>query len=262
KIACIMGIIMMIMKLFQHIKNKIKIMKKFVRENLYENIETEIDPKLGPYGFDMPDTIENIENNEEDENIENELDTVDSSDMEKDEIELDDNFIERDDLKTALDLELKIKEFNRGPIEFRVIPRGEGKRGKLGEIITGIVMAKLNNDNYIFKTDNGMRKFNIKDIALLENENTSGKQLNERMKDGFEYEYVDYLFDVAGFLMLNPENVQAILNIHNVVDEEQAKIDITNELEDNESIYGVKSMFEHGIEPEDAAEKIINQYQG
>ena len=238
-------------------------MKKFVRENLYENFKEDNDDEVV-----LPEEIENDddvdvkddwETPEENETIEDEVDSIDASDMESEEIELDET--PAVDIKTALDLELEMKEFNRETNEFRVIPREKDKRGRMGEIVTGVVMAKLSNDNYIFKTDKGMRKFNIKDMVLLENE-TLDKELNEMQRGGMEYEYVDYLFDIAGFLMLNPENVQAILNIHNVNDEEEAKIDITNELEDNEEIYGVKAMYDAGVEPEIAAEKIVNNFQG
>lgn len=249
--------------IFQHIKINNKIMKRFVRENLYESIKNEIDPKLGPYGYDIPDELGPHDFEDEEissEEISTELDT---SDMEKtEEIEVDDDYSFQ--LEDALNAELQLKDFNREPFNFRIIPREKDKRGKIGKIIHGTVMAKLKNDNYVFKLDdNSMRKFNINDIVMLEeNVKITGNKLNERIKDGYEYEYVDYLFDIATFLMLHPENVQAILNINDVYDEEEAKIEITNELEDNDDIYGTKGMYATGIEAEDAALKIVNQYQG
>lgn len=229
-------------------------MKKFVRESLYESPFSEDNEEV-----DLPPEIENDEDvvveddweKPEEDEIADEVNAIDASDMETEEIIVDDNY--SFELQNALEAELQLKEFNRTPFEFHV----KGKQ----EVITGIVMAKLK-DSYIFKTDMGMRKFNFKDIVLIENEQQKGKKLNEILKDGSEYEYVDYLFDIATFLMLHPENVQAVLNIHNVNDEEDAKIDITNELEDHDEIYGTKSMYDAGIEAEDAALKIVNQYQG
>jgi hypothetical protein len=236
-------------------------MKKFVRESLYESpFNNDIDDEV-----DLPPEIENDEDvvveddwetPEEEDEIADEVNAIDASDMEVDEIEIDDDssYQSSINLENILDLELKSIEVDREPIQF--------KNKNTKEIINGIIMAKLNNGNYIFKTENGMRKFNVKDIILLENQQYKGNKLNEIMKDGYQYEYVDYLFDIATFLMLHPENVQAVLNIHNVNDEEEAKIEITNELEDNDQIYGTKAMYDAGIEAEEAALKIVNQYQG
>lgn len=236
-------------------------MKKFVRESLYEAFEPEDEDNNIPPEIENDEDVEvkdDWEKPEEEDEIPPELETVDSSDMESEEIEVEEYSSELEDL---FNTELEMKEFNRENHTFRVIPRGEGKRGKTGELVNGVVMVQLKNGNYVFKTDSGMRKFNIKDIVLLENKKNKGSELNEVLRDGYEYNYVDYLFDIATFLMLNPENVQAIMDIHNV-DEEEAKIEITNELEDNDGIYGTKAMFDAGIEPDEAANTIVNQYQG
>jgi hypothetical protein len=240
-------------------------MKKFVRENLYESFKDDDDEVDVPEEIVDDEDVEvkdDWETQEEDDEIPPELD-VDASDMEKEVIEVSDDF-SSSEIKDMLDIELELKDFNREEHEFRIIPKEKEKRGKTREIHRGTVMAKLKNDNYVFKLDDGsMRKFNVNDIVMLEEGAKSvGDELNEVMRDGYEYEYVDYLFDIASFLMLNPENVQAILNIHNVVDEEEAKIEITNELEDNDDIYGTKGMYAAGVEAEAAALKIVNQYQG
>ena len=207
-------------------------MKRFVRENLYEDVD---------------DTEDTWEKSEEEDEVDAEDLEVDTSDMEADEIEVDD--ISPSEIKDMLNIELSLKDFNRAIHKYR--------NRKTWETFSGAVMAKLKDDNYVFKLDDGsMRKFNVNDLSVLDLE--EDEELNESRGD---YSYNDYLFDIAGFLMLSPENVQAILDIHHVVDEEGTKIDITNELEDNDEIYGTKGMYAAGLEPELAAEKIVNQYQ-
>ena len=211
-------------------------MKRFVKESLYEEVDI---------SEEIQDNWENPEEDDENE-LENELE-IDVADMEADEIEVND--ISSSEIEDMLNIELELKDFNRAEHQYR--------HKKTWTTFNATVMAKLKDGNYIFKlADGSMRKFNINDLSV------SDIELNEWTRGGMSYEYVDYLFDIAGFLLLHPENVQAIMDIHNVTDEEEVKIDITNELEDHEEIYGVKRMYDAGIEPDIAAEKIVNQYQG
>jgi hypothetical protein len=231
-------------------------MKKFVRENLYENFvsdEEELDNELDNE-LDDDDDVEIIdawekpdEEIEVADNVNNNID----ADIEEDEFEI---LGYSDELEDLIDNELNSKEFNRIPINFKM-------KKNLSQIVSGIPMAKLSNGNYVFKTSTGLKKINLNDIIMIDEnkKQKKGIKLNETMEG--DYPYVDYLFDISNYLMLNPENVQAVLNIHNA-DEEEAKIEITNELEDNDDIYGTKGMYMAGIDAEDAALKIINQYQG
>jgi hypothetical protein len=101
----------------------------------------------------------------DDENIESDDDLIkgiDASDMEnEDEIKINDDYTS--ETKIKLDAELNVKEFNREEILFKVL--SDHKR-----IISGIVMAKLDENNYIFRTNEGMKKFNIKDIIFVDDE--------------------------------------------------------------------------------------------
>ena len=212
-------------------------MTQFVRESLYEDFD---DKNIETDEWNQPEEVENIEDV-------NDVPEVDSSDMDVDEIEVVDNDV---DLEVVLDRELTFPEISRGALKFRV-------KGK-PEIIVGIPMAGLNPGNYVFKVDGMMRKFNINniDVEVFEAAGSKEKRLNEN-----GYSYNNYLNDIATYLLSKPENVQAILDIHDLDDSESAKNEIADELENNEDIFGVKGMFQVGVQPEDAASKIVNNFQ-
>lgn len=85
---------------------------------------------------------------------------VDTSDMENVEyLDIDD---EKDDseLILALNNELKIPEFNRASLMFRT-------SGNLNTVYLGVPMAKIGENAFLFKLEDGtLKKFYIKDIIL------------------------------------------------------------------------------------------------
>lgn len=231
-------------------------MKKLVKESLYESLNEDdeiLDDEIPEEIEDDSDVVveDEWEKPEEEEELPDEIKSITIEPEEDIEVE---DF--SDELKDLFDSELEMKEFNRTNFEFKVIPRN-GNRGSSPERVEGVPMAKLSNNNYIFKTPDGMRKFNLRDIVLIESKNSKGKILNEDQT----YTYENYLTDVASHLLTSPEAVQAILDIH-TVDHDEAQTEIIDELRSNDQLYNTKEMFETGVDPDVAANKIIHQYEG
>lgn len=109
----------------------------------------------GEWKFRGIDTSDKWEEPDEEETI---LDDVDTSDMENaDSIEVEEDVFDTELIK-ALNNEIKIPEFNRRALVFRI-------KGNIENIITGIPMAKLGNNAFLFKLENGsLKKFLLRDI--------------------------------------------------------------------------------------------------
>lgn len=86
------------------------------------------------------------------------LDDVDTSDMENaDSIVVDEDVFD-DELIKALNIEIKIPEFNRRTLVFRL-------KGDLENIISGVPMAKIGNNAFLFKLEDGsLKKIFLRDI--------------------------------------------------------------------------------------------------
>jgi len=135
-------------------------MKK-IKESLYE---------FSKRGNDLPQDDVNTEY----EDIEYDVDTV------EDEIS---NDVFDDDLSKTLNNEIKIPEFNRRVINFRL--KGQS------EPMSGIPMAKLGAEAFLFKLDNGiMKKIYLRDMITESNNNNRAKLINEDFDD-FDDEYDD-----------------------------------------------------------------------
>jgi len=108
--------------------------------------------------IDVPDAWEN-QNQDDDEEIIDDID-VDVSDMTNgEEIEIEEDSFDSELLK-ALNNELKIPEFSRRLVKFRL-------KGNLTKTLKGILMAKLGSNAFLFKLDNGeMKKVFLKDMIL------------------------------------------------------------------------------------------------
>ena len=88
------------------------------------------------------------------------LDDIDISDMTgEDEIEIEEDVFD-DELLKALSNEIKLPEFNRRMVKFRI-------RGDLGKVVIGVPMAKMSGDAFLFKMKDGpMKKVYLKDMIL------------------------------------------------------------------------------------------------
>ena len=139
-------------------------------------------------GIDAPDTWSDTE---DDEMIDpNEVD-VDTTDMETaDEIEVEEEDVFDDKLFKALSNEVKIPEFSRRVLKFRL-------KGDLTKIQNGIPMAKIGDNAFLFKLKDGkMKKIFLRDI-VLENENCPNRarmvfEYNDSNEDWDPDEHYDY----------------------------------------------------------------------
>ena len=111
---------------------------------------------------------------EDDEDVDvNDID-VDTSDMESDEMEIEDDSFD-DQLYLALNNEIKIPEFNRRTLKFRL-------KGQPDKAIFGVPMAKMKDDAFLFKIDGTMKRYNIRDIIVeSEKRKNRAKQVNEEL---------------------------------------------------------------------------------
>jgi hypothetical protein len=134
-----------------------------VEESLYEFSKRDKNKKRG---IDAPDEWKDLE--DEDEVVDDI--NVDTSDMETaDEIDIDDNnTIAVDDIKIALNNELKIPEFNRRTLTFRL-------SGDLEKTYNGVPMAKMEKgEAFLFKLDDGkIKKIFLKDIIVEQKKGSS-----------------------------------------------------------------------------------------
>jgi hypothetical protein len=135
-----------------------------VKESLYEFAKSERGKgkrrkkktqSKSDWKFRGIDTSDKWEESDEEETV---LDDVDTSDMENaDSIEVEEDVFD-DELIKALNNEIKIPEFNRRTLVFRL-------KGDLEKVISGVPMAKLGNNAFLFKLENGsLKKIFLKDI--------------------------------------------------------------------------------------------------
>lgn len=97
---------------------------------------------------------------------------VDTSDMESaEEIEIDDT-LSNDELQISLKNELKIPEFNRSTLTFRI-------SGDLENVYNGVPMAEMSKgDAFLFKMDDGkLKKVYLKDIVLEQQKGKNNRAL-------------------------------------------------------------------------------------
>ena len=140
------------------IKNKRKVMaKKLIEESLRDHAGRgkRIPSRLGSHKeIEASDTW-----TDDEEEVDNEVvDDVDATDMiDTDEIEINDNAFD-DELLKILVNELKTPEFNRRIVNFKV---------KGGAAILGVPMAKLGEEAFLFKLQDGtLKKFFLRDISI------------------------------------------------------------------------------------------------
>jgi hypothetical protein len=105
---------------------------------------------------------------------------VDTTDMETaDEIAVEEEDVFDDKLFKALSNEVKIPEFSRRILKFRL-------KGDLKHIQHGVPMAKIGDNAFLFKLKDGkMKKIFLRDI-ILENENSSNRA--RMVFEGYEEE--------------------------------------------------------------------------
>lgn len=136
-------------------------------------------PVKKPRGIDAPDTW----GDSDDEEIVNpdEIE-VDTTDMETaDEISVEEEDVFDDKLFKALSNEVKIPEFSRRVLKFRL-------KGDLGKIQNGVPMAKIGDNAFLFKLQNGqLKKIFLRDI-ILENEKASNRA--RMVFEGYEEEEI------------------------------------------------------------------------
>jgi hypothetical protein len=126
-------------------------------------------------GIDAPDSWGDVES--EDEEV---LDDIDVSDMTNaEEIEVEEDVFD-DKLQRALSNEVKIPEFSRRVLRFRL---KENPR----RIINGVPMAKMGSGNaFLFKLDNGkMKKIFLRNIIVEQEKRNDGRAyfINEKFKE-------------------------------------------------------------------------------
>ena len=107
-------------------------------------------------GIDAPDSWNNPDDEEE---VTGDVD-VDISDMtDVEEIEVEEDIFD-DQLFKTLNIEVKLPEFSRRILKFRI-------KGNLKEIQYGIPMAKMGDNAFLFKLKDGkMKKIFLRDIIL------------------------------------------------------------------------------------------------
>ena len=127
-------------------------------------------------GIDAPDTWGDAD---DDEMIDPDEVDVDTTDMETaDEIAVEEDVFD-DKLFKALSNEVKIPEFSRRILKFRL-------KGDLGKLQNGVPMAKIGDNAFLFKLKDGkMKKIFLRDI-ILENENASNRA--RMVFEGYEEE--------------------------------------------------------------------------
>jgi len=162
----------------------------FVKENLYEFAKRGIPKKRNKKLIKKPriNSIESTDDWEEpDEDIE-EIDDidVDVSDMTNvEEIDIEEDIYD-DELFLALKNELKVPEFSRRPVIFRL-------KGDLTKILQGIPMAKIGESTFLFKLEDGsMKKIALKDVVLEQI-----KEKYDRAKVVNEYDVNNYIDDIT-----------------------------------------------------------------
>lgn len=145
-------------------------MKRILAESFNEFVHPEED--------DMPQSIESTDAWEDDEEEDIEELDVDATDMtDVEDIEIDVDPINDESLFTILSNEIKIPEPDRRVINFKL-------KGNYSEL-SGVPMAKLGNDAFLFKLENGiMKKIKIKDMIL---ENSRAKLVKESLYDNEEW---------------------------------------------------------------------------
>jgi len=107
-------------------------------------------------GIDAPDSWNNLDDEEE---VTDDID-VDISDMaDVEEIEVEEDIFD-DQLFKTLNIEVKLPEFSRRILKFRI-------KGNLEKIQHGVPMAKIGDNAFLFKLKDGnMKKIFLRDIVL------------------------------------------------------------------------------------------------
>jgi hypothetical protein len=119
------------------------------------------------------------------------IDNIDISDMTNvPEIDVEEDLYD-DELFNALNNELKVPEFNRRLVKFRL-------KGNLKRILHGIPMAKIGENVFLFKLEDGsMKKIALKDVILeqIKIKNNRAKTINEYRKyeELYDGEAPDYI---------------------------------------------------------------------
>lgn len=130
-----------------------------------------VDESLNEFSKNKIDSTDDWDSDIEDDETMDDVD-IDTSDMEDvEEIEIE------DDLINALKNELKIPEFNRGAIKFRL-------RGDISKVHFGVPMAQLKNDAFLFKLEDGsIKKIYLGDMILEHEKSNRAKFINEEFED-------------------------------------------------------------------------------
>jgi len=208
---------------FRNDKNK-SISQKYPLENpnyLGDSVE-------GPEDTEEIEPEENLPIEDEDILKIDVSDMVDAEDIEVEDDEFNNQTISR------LNNEIKLPEFNRNPIKFKI----RGTR----EHILGIPMAKMSNNAYLFKLEgNKMKKFYLKDI-ILENEN---KKLKKVVKESLEEEFENdtYTLNDGRKIIMEEDNIRGMagepMTVHYFIDKETGQKLSFHEIEDllNEKDY-------------------------
>jgi hypothetical protein len=135
-----------------------------IEESLYEFAKRGRPKKKGKKlskklrGINAPDAWNDVEDEEEIDPDELDVDVSDMIDTEAIDIEED---VFDSQLQKALSNEVKMPEFSRRIVKFRL-------KGDLGKVLKGVPMAKMGEGNaFIFKLNNGqMKKIFLRDIIL------------------------------------------------------------------------------------------------
>jgi len=142
-------------------------------------------PKVSPTRIDATDKWDVPE--DEDEVIDPDEFDVDTSDMEgADEIEVEEDVFD-DKLFKALSNEVKVSEPNRRFLTFRL-------KGNADKLLQGIPMAKMGNNAFVFKLQDGkLKKIFLRDIILeQEKAGNRAKMVSEYSEDTNSYDWVPF----------------------------------------------------------------------
>ena len=190
-----------------------------------------------------PDSWDDVDDVED-----KDIDDIDISDMEDvEEIEIEDELI------NALKNEIKIPEFNRRALKFKL-------KGDLKGSYYGIPMAQLKDTAFLFKIDDGsLKKINLKDMIVEELKNKHTKYdraifINEENED-FDYDAYDDEFgppdEPYTFILKDGTNIEMIEDtIRGMAGESEI---IRYFIDENGNQYWFKDI-ENKLEPEDREE--------
>jgi hypothetical protein len=161
----------------------------FIEESLYEFAKRgkhKKKNKIKPQFRSIDSTDDWVKPEDDDVEDFEDVEDIDVSDMTNaEELNIEEDAYD-DELFLALKNDLKIPEFNRTTIRFRL-------KGDLKHILQGIPMARIGENTFLFKLkDEGMKKIALKDVILEQ-----VKEKSNRAKNVSEYDLHDYLDDVS-----------------------------------------------------------------